>query len=44
LWSKVLKKLPTGVVWERGGLAEVSIYIKTNHGVSPSPMTALLVP
>jgi lytic starch monooxygenase len=44
LGSKVLKKLPTGVVWERGGLAEVSIYIKTNHGVSPSPMTALLVP
>ena len=34
LGSKVLKKLPTGVVWEAGGLAEVSFYIKTNHGVS----------
>lgn len=32
LGSKVLKKLPTGVVWERGGLAVVSFYINTNHG------------
>jgi hypothetical protein len=32
LGSVVLKKLPTGVVWEAGGLAEVSFYIKTNHG------------
>lgn len=32
LGSKVLKKLPTGIVWERGGIAEVSFYIKSNHG------------
>lgn len=32
LGSKVLRKLPTGVVWERGGVAEVSVYIKSNHG------------
>ena len=32
LGSKVLKKMPTGVVWKAGALAEVSFYIKTNHG------------
>lgn len=32
LGSKVLKKLPTGIVWERGGVAKVSFYIKSNHG------------
>ena len=32
LGSKVLELLPSGVVWEVGGLAEVSFYIKANHG------------
>eukprot|EP01052_Picozoa_sp_SAG31_P023003 SAG31_NODE_1862_length_7044_cov_11.784017_5_plen_81_part_00 len=52
LGSKVLKRLPTGVVWERGGLADVSFYIKSNHGVrvhwrghdTPPPCYNLAIP
>jgi len=32
LGSKTLKPLPTGVVWHVGGVAEISWYIRANHG------------